>query len=126
MRAGASASGASAALSLPLPQSARPPFLGPAQSVASPLLSLLRAPLSWAAAHPPALLPSLASSLPAFLPDRVLELLGAALWQYTKRTYQPSVVRKKRTHGFLARNATTSGQKLLGRRRRKGRANLAP
>lgn len=45
--------------------------------------------------------------------------------QLIKRTYQPSVVRRKRTHGFLSRLATRDGRKVLERRRRKGRARLA-
>jgi large subunit ribosomal protein L34 len=57
--------------------------------------------------------------------------LVSSLWEniqsgilFIKRTFQPSLIRRKRKHGFLARAADKDGRKILNNRRRKGRRSL--
>jgi large subunit ribosomal protein L34 len=42
-----------------------------------------------------------------------------------KRTYQPKKLRRIRKFGFLARNSTKGGKKVLKSRRRKGRKSMS-
>ncbi len=42
-----------------------------------------------------------------------------------KRTFQPTNLKRKRTHGFRARMKTLRGQKVIRNRRAKGRHKLS-
>jgi ribosomal protein L34 len=43
---------------------------------------------------------------------------------FIKRTYQPSVLKRKRRHGYRARKSTPGGRAVLKRRLLKGRHHL--
>jgi large subunit ribosomal protein L34 len=42
-----------------------------------------------------------------------------------KRTFQPSIIHRKKTHGFRARMKTASGRAIISARRAKGRKRVA-
>ncbi|CAH0486622.1 unnamed protein product [Peronospora farinosa] len=63
-----------------------------------------------------------------FLPIKELECPTNSLnepLQAIKRTYQPSVLRRKRKHGFRTRRVSISGRKVLKRRFNKGRWRMS-
>ena len=66
---------------------------------------------------------SSSSSVLTELRRRAGELFQLGLW-LIKRTFQPSLIRRKRKHGFLHRSSTKDGIAILRRRAKKGRRKL--
>ncbi|EED95146.1 RM34, ribosomal protein 34 mitochondrial large ribosomal subunit [Thalassiosira pseudonana CCMP1335] len=56
--------------------------------------------------------------------DNLQSLLNDMSTWLIKRTFQPSIVRKRRKHGFLRRQESVGGRRVLKRRRAKGRMRL--
>ena len=56
--------------------------------------------------------------------DGLQSLLGDLSTWFIKRTYQPSIIRKRRKHGFMKRKESVGGRRVLKRRLAKGRIRL--
>ncbi|KAK7294363.1 hypothetical protein RJT34_17252 [Clitoria ternatea] len=63
-------------------------------------------------------------SLRFFLPSGDDASSDDPMLLFPKRTFQPSLIRRKRNHGFFARKATKGGRKVIARRIAKGRARI--
>jgi large subunit ribosomal protein L34 len=67
---------------------------------------------------------ALALPPPAGMVETCLETLVSWSTWFIKRTFQPSIIRKRRKHGFLQRMRTVGGRRVIKRRMQKGRARL--
>ena len=67
---------------------------------------------------------SLVSSIGITFIDGLQSLLGDLTTWFIKRTYQPSIIRKRRKHGFMKRKESVGGRRVLKRRLAKGRIRL--
>lgn len=65
-----------------------------------------------------------AAAIGASLIDGLGSLLRDISTWFIKRTYQPSIIRKRRKHGFRRRKTTVGGRRILKRRAAKGRIRL--
>lgn len=63
-------------------------------------------------------------SVGGMLVDSLQSLLGDISTWFIKRTYQPSIIRKRRKHGFRRRKESVGGRRVLKRRMAKGRIRL--
>mmetsp|Transcript_7073 Transcript_7073/g.7716 ORF Transcript_7073/g.7716 Transcript_7073/m.7716 type:complete len:145 (-) Transcript_7073:370-804(-) len=67
---------------------------------------------------------SIFNNLTTSIPNQLTSLLSDLSKWFIKRTYQPSIIRKRRKTGFLTRQKTVGGRRVLARRRNKGRTRL--
>ncbi|KAF7843516.1 50S ribosomal protein L34 [Senna tora] len=63
-------------------------------------------------------------SLRFFLPDGDASSSEEPMLLFPKRTFQPSIIRRKRNHGYFARKATKGGRRVIARRIAKGRSRI--
>ena len=91
-----------AALSASMRHYVRRSMMGPPPATTPPLLALSTGPSAITPAE---------------------SLLERSIW-FLKRTFQPSIIRKKRKTGFLVRQRTVGGRRTLARRQAKGRWRL--
>ena len=91
----------------------------PTLAIATPCRTLTStAPVTFIPAEK-SLVPSITS-----IASSIMSELSLALW-LLKRTFQPSLLRRKRKHGFLSRLNDRNGRKTLNRRLEKGRRQLS-
>lgn len=93
------------------------------------LKSIQNVSMRFVATQPPTALQHELATLAQFQPinanyrKNISEAFGLWTW-LIKRTFQPSIIRKKRKCGYLKRSKSVGGRKILRRRMQKGRARL--